>query len=173
MMNNVYVKAILMIGLICYGAYLLFTAMKQFYKHIKAKKEFIKKEKGKYVAEKSYVLWMLLYFAGAVVGVISTFYQIQLEEYVIASAFVFVTLCLIAMGLDAIIKRQALFAEDGFFFENDFYRYRSVTRVKRKNSFIGGYTMYVLNKGEIGIATKTGEMLETQLKQYKKNKKNK
>lgn len=171
--DNVYFQWIIVIGLIVYGLYSLIRVLKVYTNHLKLKKEYEQKHKGKYIYQQDFYAWAIVYGIVSVLAVVMAVIDAMGKEYVMAAAFFFMATFCTTFVLDAIMKRQAYFDEDGFFFENKYFRYRSVIRLEPRKSFIQSYDLYLTGDNSIRISRKMGDLLEEKRKEYKKNKKSK
>lgn len=168
--NNVYFKVVIMIAIIAYAVYNLWKVTRTYIKHIKAKKEFSERSK-KYSKQQDYTIWVVVYAAVCIGAFVMMIIDIIDKDYVMASAFFFMGTFCISFVMDALMTRQSLFDEDGFFFEIKYYRYRSVMKLEPRRSLIASYDMYLTGGESIRISRKMGDELQKRLKMYKNRKK--
>lgn len=169
--DNVYFQMVIIIAIILYGLYNLWKVAKIYKIHLEEKNKFLIKAKNKYEKQQDYTGWVIGYtivcvgaFAMMVVNIIG-------NDYMMASAFFFMGVFCVSFVMDAFMTRQALFDEDGFFYEKKYYRYRSVTKLMPRRSLISSYDMYLTGGESIRISRKMGDVLDNKLKEYKKRKK--
>lgn len=171
--NNVYFQVVIIVAIVLYGLYNLWKVAKIYKIHMANKKEFLKKAKGKYDKQQDYTVWVAVYVLVCVGAFVMMILNIVGKDYVMASAFFFMGVFCISFVLDALMTRQALFDEDGFFYEKKYYRYRSVLKLEPRRSLISSYDMYLTGGESIRISHKMGLYLEDKRKEFKKSKKNK
>lgn len=169
--NNIYFQVVIIIAIILYGLYNLFKVARIYMEHLKTKKEYLAKVKGKYSVQQDYTVWVIVYSIVCIGSVVMLGINIIGKDYVMAAAFFFLGVFCLSFVLDAIMTRQALFDEDGFFYEKKHYRYRSVLKVQLRNSFISSYDMIITGGESIRISKKMGDELNNKLKEYKNRKK--
>ncbi len=174
MLDNVYFQMIIIILIIGYGLFCLIKVGRVYLQHSKLKKEYIEKNRGKYVYQQDFYIWAIVYSLVSVIAFALAIYDVtNQKDYTMAAAFAFMGMFCVTFVMDAIMKRQAFFDEDGFFYELKYYRYRSVVRLEPRKSIIQSYDLFLSGDTSIRISRKMGDVLEEKRKEYKKNKKNK
>lgn len=168
--NNIYFQVIIIVGLIGYALFCLYKSVKTYRNHLKLKKEYQEKYKGRYEYQQDFYIWAIVYGCVSVLAFVMCVIDIIGKEYTLAAGFFFMGVFCFCFVLDVITKRQSFFDEDGFFFENKHYRYRSVIRLEPRKSLISSYDL-MLTKETIRISRKMGDVLEEKRKEYKRNKK--
>lgn len=172
MINNVYFQTVIIVLIIAYGLYSLVKVVKVFLEHINEKKEYMKKYNGNYEYEQDFYIWAIVYSLVALAAFILGITQIVNEqEYTMGAAMFFMGMFCITFILDVIMKRQAFFDEEGFFYERKRYRYRSIVKLEPRNSIIATYDLLLIGEENMRIPKKMGDMLIVKRKEYKKNKK--
>lgn len=174
MLDSVYFQMIIIVLIIGYGLFCLVKVGKVYLQHTKLKNEYIQSHKGKYVYQQDFYIWAIVYSLVAIIAFALAIYDvISVKDYTMAAAFAFMGMFCVTFVLDATMKRQAFFDEEGFFYEMKHYRYRSVVRLEPRKSLIQSYDLFLTGENSIRIPRKMGDLLETKRKEYKKNKKNK
>ena len=174
MLDNVYFQMLIILLIVGYGLFCLIKVGRVFLQHTKLKKEYIEKNKGNYVYQQDFYVWAIVYSFVAIMAFALCVYDIvQVKDYTMAAAFAFMGMFCATFVMDAIMKRQAFFDEDGFFYELKYYRYRSVMRLEPRKSLIQSYDLFLTGENSIRISRKMGDVLEAQRKLHKKNKKTK
>lgn len=166
-----YFQMIIVVLLVAYGIYSLLKVIKVYREHSKLKKEFQESNKGKYEYQQDYYIWAITYSFVTLFAIVGGIINLVNKDYVMAAAFFFMGTFCAGFVLDVIMKRQAFFAEDGFFFETKKYNYRSVMRMEPRKSIIPSYDLFLTNQNSIRISRKMGDMLTLKLKKYKKKRK--
>ncbi len=172
MTSNDYFSLILIVIIIAYALYNLYKVGKVFNEHMNSKKAFITKSKGKYDTQQDYTLWVAIFVVILVVSIVMMAKNMMAKEYLTTAAFLFLFIFCISLIMDALITRQALFDEDGFFYETKYYRFRTISDLKPRSSLMPSYDMYLSTGSSVRISRKMGDRLEKELKAYKQRKKN-
>ncbi|MEG0329911.1 MAG: hypothetical protein RR537_06140 [Longicatena sp.] len=171
MESNQYFQMIIVIALIAYGIYTLAKVIKVYMEHVKLRKAYQEANKGKYEFQQDYYVWGVTYCLVTLFAFAGTIVNIMNKDYVMASAFFFMGTFCASFVLDVLMKRQAFFGKEGFFFETKTYNYRSVIRMEPRKSFIQSYDLFLTNQNSIRITRKMGDKLAIKLKEYKRHKK--
>lgn len=169
--DNIYFQVVIIIFIILYGLYNLWKVVKVYRVHLAEKKEFITKTKGKYEKQQDYTAWVIIYALVCVGAFGMMVYNMIAKDYLMSAAYFFMGVFCISFVLDALMTRQALFEEEGFFYEKKHYRYRSVTKVVPRKSLISSYDMYLTGGESVRISRKMGDKLQDKMKEFKKRKK--
>lgn len=173
MEDNVFVQGTIIVILIAYGIYSFVKVLKVFLEHSRLKKEYMTKKKGKYDYQQDFYIWAIVYSIVTVMAFVIAFMDITKQDYMMAAGFSFMGFFCATFVMDSVMKRQALFDEEGFFFEKTYYRYRSVTKLEPRKSLIPSYDMFLTGQESIRISRAMGDMLEEKRKEYRQRKKNK
>lgn len=173
MSDNVFVQGTLIVILIGYGLYSFVKVLRVYINHLQMKKDYIDKHKGKYTYQQDYYVWAIVYSIVTILGFVTAVIDVVNQDYMMAAGFFFMGCFCATFVMDSIMKRQAFFDEDGFFFENTHYRYRSVMRLEPRKSFIKSYDMFLISQDSVRISKAMGDMLEEKRKEHRKNKKSK
>lgn len=173
MKDNIYVQATIIVLLLAYGLYTFVKVLKVFLKHVQLKKEYIQKHKGRYTYQQDFYIWAVVYSIVTVLGFVTAVTEAMEQDYMMAAGFFFMGCFCATFVMDSIMKRQAFFDEDGFFFELKHYRYRSVARLEPRKGLIKSYDLFLISQDSIRISKAMGDMLEEKRKEYRKNKKEK
>lgn len=173
MSDNVFVQWTIIVLLIGYGIYSFVKVLRVYLDHLHKKKEYMESYKGKYTYQQDFYIWAIVYSIVTILGFVVAVMDVISQDYMMAAGFFFMGCFCATFVMDSIMKRQAFFDEDGFFFENTHYRYRSVVRLEARKSLIKSYDLFLISQDSIRISKAMGDMLEERRKEHRKNKKNK
>ena len=159
------------VGIILFGIYELYKGIKQYIKHSNAKKEYMGNHKKEYETYKDYNVWAGGYAIAGIAATITAVYRILEADYMYAAGFAMLAACAVGFMLDAVVKRSAWLFEDGFFYEDKFHRYRSISKIAPRNALFPSYDVSLNNAPSMIVTRKMGELLQEKMKENKKNKK--
>ena len=165
--NNIFFKVIVGVVLVGYMAFIFYQSLKG---GIAYKKEFenFKNSHKHYetMVDGGYWVWVMV--AMAVVAFVLMFMAPKLasngQTYYYYLAY--------GLSIDSYTHRRVYFTEDGFFFEDTYYRYRMLANFEFKNGVIThNCTVLMSNRDKIVVTKKIGEKLQEKQKAFKKAKK--
>ena len=170
--NNIWFKVVVGVILVGYMAFIFYQSLKG---GIAYKKEFenFKNSHKHYetVVDGGYWVWIMV--AMAVLAFVLMFMAPKLAQndqtyyYYLAYGLVF-----LGLAIDSYTHRRVYLTEEGFFFEDTYYRYRMVANFEFKNGIIAhNCSVLMSNRDKIVVTKKIGELLQTKQKEFKKAKK--
>lgn len=166
---------VLLAGFIIYGIYYLYGIIKYFLKNVTARKQFTESHRKEEVRSyNGYTLWICLFAAFIVYSVWSAFTIPNTSEQApwFRLAFLLVAIILAGQGILAVVKRRILFADDGFAFENEAFRWQSVISMDpQKKGLIRGVDLLVTNGRHYMLPRDVGRQLHEEYLGWKKRKK--
>lgn len=173
--NNIFFKVIVGVVLVGYMAFIFYQSLKG---GIAYKKEFenFKNSHKHYetMVDGGYWVWGMV--AMAVVAFVLMFMAPKLaskgQTYYYYLAYGCIGLVFLGLSIDSYTHRRVYFTEDGFFFEDTYYRYRMLANFEFKNGVIThNCTVLMSNRDKIVVTKKIGEKLQEKQKAFKKAKK--
>ena len=173
--NNIFFKVIVGVVLVGYMAFIFYQSLKG---GIAYKKEFenFKNSHKHYetMVDGGYWVWVMV--AMAVVAFVLMFMAPKLasngQTYYYYLAYGCIGLVFLGLSIDSYTHRRVYFTEDGFFFEDTYYRYRMLANFEFKNGVIThNCTVLMSNRDKIVVTKKIGEKLQEKQKAFKKAKK--
>ena len=173
--NNIFFKVIVGVILVGYMAFIFYQSLKG---GIAYKKEFenFKNSHKHYetVVDGGYWVWIIV--AMAVVAFVFMFMAPTLakngQTYYYYLAYGCIGLIFLGLAIDSYVRRCIYFTEDGFFFDDTYYRYRMLANFEFKNGVIThNCTVLMSNRDKIVVTKKMGELLQEKQKAFKKAKK--
>ena len=126
------------------------------------------------VVDGGYWVWIIV--AMAVVAFVFMFMAPTLakngQTYYYYLAYGCIGLIFLGLAIDSYVRRRIYFTEDGFFFDDTYYRYRMLANFEFKNGVIThNCTVLMSNRDKIVVTKKMGELLQEKQKAFKKAKK--
>lgn len=173
--NNIWFKIIIGVILVGYMAFIFYQSLKG---GIAYKNEF---EKFK-ISHKHYETtvdggyWVWIMIAMSCVAFVLMFMSPNLarngQTYYYYLAYGCIGLVFLGLAIDSYTHRRVYITEDGFFFEDTYYRFRMVANFEFKNGIITrNCTVLMSNRDKIVVPKKIGLLLQEKQKAYKKAKK--
>ena len=120
---------VLLAGFIIYGIYYLYGIIKYFRKSQAARKRFTEMHRREEIrAYNGYRIWIILFviFVGYSLWSAFTIQDGSEQGPWFRLAFLLVAIVLAGQGILAVVKRRILFADDGFAYEDEAFRWQSV-----------------------------------------------
>ena len=78
----------------------------------------------------------------------------------------------LGLAIDSYTHRRIYFTEEGFFFQDTYYRYRMLANFEFKNGIVArNCNVLMSNRDKIVVTKKIGEALQEKQKAFKKAKK--
>lgn len=174
-MNAETVNWLLALGIIGYGIFMVFKSTKLLMKSQKAKKEYYANNKKEKEVVNAYMWWYVLYALVGILGIAGFVYEATTKEDLLTmAAFVFVCLFVITFLLELTSKRSIIFDEDGFFFMDEYYRFRSINGIDEKGNIFRSYEVRLTTAvDKVVLPKRYGELLKVKSDEYRKKRKSK
>ena len=94
------------------------------------------------------------------------------QTYYYYLAYGCIGLVFLGLAIDSYTHRRIYFTEEGFFFEDTYYRYRMLANFEFKNGIVArNCNVLMSNRDKIVVTKKIGEALQERQKAFKKAKK--
>lgn len=173
-MDSIYVKTFLAFIIGLYGIYLLYASIKRFLVCSKARTEYVNDNtrnpnKVKKMPIPTIALCVFMVLLGVFGIVVSAQGSNDALTFV---AYVFLITYAISLGFEGTYKNTIYFDDDGFFYEDTFYRFRNVNGI----DFVEGFR----KRSEVRLTTTSDKLplpynfaltLKEELLQYRKKRK--
>jgi len=164
------------IVVIALGVYQIYKSTKRLSAHLEGRKEFLANNKNELKEEfLEHKTWALIYGVGALaVLVLGISFLVTKKDYLYASACISLAAIFAGYVLDCFVTRRSWYYEDGFFFENKYYKYRSLAVVEKRKGIFPAYDVRFHANPDMVVTKKMGEKLiekQAEWKQAKKDKK--
>ena len=173
--NNTFFKIVVGVVLVGYMAFIFYQSLKG---GLAYKKEFenFKNSHKHYETMVDGGYWVGVMVAMAVLAFVLMFMAPKLasngQTYYYYLAYGCIGLVFLGLSIDSYTHRRVYFTEDGFFFEDTYYRYRMLANFEFKNGVIThNCTVLMSNRDKIVVTKKIGEKLQEKQKAFKKAKK--
>ena len=176
MANNIWFKIVVGVVLVGYMAFILYQSIKG---GIAYKKEFENfKNSHKHfetIVDGAWWAWLML--AMAIVAFVLMFMAPKLssrptEVYYYYLAYGCIGLVFLGLAIDSYTHRRIHLTEDGFFYEDKYYRFRMVANFEFKNGIISrNCEVLMSNRDKLTVTKKIGLILQEKQKAFKKAKK--
>ena len=166
------VAFIVVIGL---GVYQLYNSIKRFKKHVDARNEFLAINKDTLKEEfLDHQKWAMIYGAAAIaLFALGIRFFLKTDDYLYATACFCLGLIFAGYVLDCFVTRRSWYYEDGFYFENKFYRYRSLAAIEPKKGLTKTYEVRFHAHPTVVVAPKMADKVKEKEAEWKKNRKDK
>lgn len=173
--NNIWFKIIVGVILVGYMAFIFYQSLKggiayktEFEKFKNAHKHYETTVDGGY--------WVWIMVAMSCVAFVLMFMSPNLarngQTYYYYLAYGCIGLVFLGLAIDSYTHRRVYVTEDGFFFEDTYYRFRMVANFEFKNGIITrNCTVLMSNREKIVVPKKIGLLLQEKQKAFKKAKK--
>jgi|GEM_PF-526424 len=166
---------VLLAGFIIYGIYYLYGIIKYFRKSQAARKRFTEMHRREEIrAYNGYRIWIILFviFVGYSLWSAFTIQDGSEQGPWFRLAFLLVAIVLAGQGILAVVKRRILFADDGFAYEDEAFRWQSVISMDpQKKGLIRGVDLLVTNGRHYMLPRDIGRALHEEHLNWKKRKK--
>lgn len=174
-MDSNIITTLIVVVIIGYGLFMVYTNLKKFIECNKAKKEFLEGNKNHPEIVSDYIPWIIGCVLIAVLVGIAVVYEVQNKgEAVTLAAYGFVTLWVLSLTTEFVVRRTIIFTEDGFFYEKTFHRFRSVNGTTPTGGMFGRYEVRLTTTSEkMQLPKKFGVILKERLDAYQQKRKKK
>lgn len=178
MFDSLWFQIVIGIVLVGYMGYIFYQSVKGGISYKKNFENFknVHKEYETYV-DGGYWVWVML--ALALVGFVMVFVSGNVtkdptELYYYRLAYGCIGLVFLGLMIDSYTHRHIYFTEDGFFYEDHYYRYRMVASFEFKNGLLNrSCTVLMNNRDKLSMTSKIGQNCQERYKAFKKAKKGK
>jgi len=170
-MNINLITLLLVVIIIGYGLFVMFTNIKRYVKCTKAKKEFLETTKEQIEVFSDALIWCVGCIVVTMLIAFALVYEIQnTKDELSIATYTFAILFLLSMISEFLIKRTILFSDTGFFYEETFHRFRNVRKIERAKGMFVRYEVQIASNKQI-VPKKIGNLLMKHYEDYKKEKK--
>lgn len=163
------------IVVIALGVYQIYKSVKRLTTHLNGRKEFL--ESNKYELKEEFLehmTWVIIYGVTAVaVFALGVYRFIFAKDYLMTCACVALAAILAGYVLDCFVTRRSWYYEDGFFFENKYYKYRSLAAIEKRKGIFPAYDVRFHANPDMVVTKKMGEKLMDKQAEWKRIKKEK
>lgn len=173
--NNIWFKIIIGVILVGYMAFIFYQSLKG---GIAYKKEFgnFKNSHKHYEATVDGGYWVWIMIAMSCLAFVLMFMSPNLarngQTYYYYLAYGCIGLVFLGLAIDSYTHRRVYITEDGFFFEDTYYRFRMVANFEFKDGILThNCTVLMSNRDKIVVPKKIGLLLQEKQKAFKKAKK--
>lgn len=173
--NNIFFKIVVGVVLVGYMAFIFYQSLKG---GLAYKKEFenFKNSHKHYETMVDGGYWVGVMVAMAVLAFVLMFMASKLasngQTYYYYLAYGCIGLVFLGLAIDSYTHRRIYFTEEGFFFEDTYYRYRMLANFEFKNGIVArNCNVLMSNRDKIVVTKKIGEALQERQKAFKKAKK--
>ena len=173
--NNIWFKVIVGVILVGYMAFIFYQSLKGGIAYKKQFENFKNSHKHyETVVDGAYWVWVMV--AMAVLAFILMLMAPKLAKdgqiYYYYLAYGCIGLVFLGLSIDSYTHRRIYLTEEGFFFDDTYYRYRMIANYEFKNGIVTrNCTVLMSNRDKIVVTKKIGELLQTKQKEFKKAKK--
>ena len=174
-MDSNIITSLIVVAIIAYGLFVVFTNVKKHIACNQAKKIFMQGNKHPHEIISDYIPWIIACVLIMVLIGIAVVYEIQNKgDMVTLAAYGFVILWVLSLISELMVRRTIIFNEDGFFYEKTFHRFRSINAATPMGGVFGRYEIRLTTTSEkIQLPKKFGTILKERLDTYQQKRKKK
>lgn len=164
-----YILSIIVLG---YGLYLTFQNIRVFIKNENARRDYLAQTKNGYQMVNQYYPFAALFAALSLAGIVTVIIADKSTKNDIYTCLALIVISLIAFGmvLVSIVKRRAIVDKNGFVYESDYHRFRSVLSMEPKKSVFKNIDILTAQKEHIIVTKKMGDVLQAGFQEWKHRK---
>ena len=165
---------IISIVIVGYCIWSLYSSFKQFKKSETLRNEY-KDNHKKFEELDSSKPYAIMYAVASLICLFLAIHPIVVNEHIFVTrvALASLSIILVAMILDTMVKRRIIFDEKGFVYETAYYHFRSVMNVTYDKGIAKNTVISSSEVKRITISKKMGEAFKTHYAEWKNRKKKK
>lgn len=178
-MNNIMIQILVAVLFVGYTGYYTYKSYQVYQGHKKELEKFQISHKHieEYDESKK---WTVISTIMAIFALLSAAFAHKLgtpdgQLFYYRIAYVALAIMFIGLALETYARKKVFFAEDGFFFVNQYYRYRMLMNVQERKSFgvFRNAEMLMANKDKLSMSGKMADQIKEREAQWKEKKKQK
>ncbi|OCN05862.1 hypothetical protein A4S06_07415 [Erysipelotrichaceae bacterium MTC7] len=160
----------IIIFILGFGGYMLYKSINRFAKHKQAKNEYLEgHEKANKAMHNDAALWSLMSIAIIAMAIVGILMEVNGNmDVVTMAAYMFVIFWGTSLLFDVFIRRNIIFDDNGYFYDTEYTKYRSVISVIPHQGLMPRYDVSLTNGKEVSMPRKYGKILEEKAKNKKK-----
>ncbi len=170
--NNIFFKIVVGVVLVGYMAFIFYQSLKGglAYKkrNLKTLKTHINTTKQWSMAAIGYGSWLRWFVLAFVLMFMAPKLASNGQTYYYYLAYGCIGLVFLGLAIDSYTHRRIYFTEEGFFFQDTYYRYRMLANFEFKNGIVArNCNVLMSNRDKIVVTKKIGEALQEKQKAFK------
>lgn len=172
-MNSEIIRMLALAAIVVYGVYLVYGSIRKFIVCSKARKQHLLEKRKNTELIRDYAIWVLAYGIVVAIAIFGIVYEVNhKQDLLMIAAYGFLIMYILSFYIEFITRRIIIFDDDGFFYEETYYRYRSINGVDPVKGIIKRYEIRLTTSADkLQIPHKFGELVKEHFNAYRKKRK--